>query len=637
MLRLRNIGRLFTGTSVGVIENAAVICDGDKIAWCGPHGQEPHELADVRHRSRVEVPCAAIREDDVWPAVERALDEEPLPSHTVSLAVDRARTHDSSRNTPVLDQDALELRLFRRVGRVPRLDRRLALGNRDRELGKVIDSLRLVERPAERLSEHTGGLVRVQVRAALRLRNDLVDHAQLETVRGVRLEGGSSLPSLAGVAPEDGRASLRRDDRVDRVLLHQHSVGQRRRDRTAGAALADHARHDRDAQSRHQRLRARDRAALPVLLRDHARVGARDVDEAEDREAVALGEEHGFRNGQVSVLAPTGTIAFLMDCDTTGVEPDFALIKFKKLAGGGSFKIVNQSVPRALKKLGYTAAQVQAIVDYVRGTATLKSVPEFAPAELEARGLLPAEIAKVEKSLESVFDLRAAFAAHVIGGAALQRLGLDAGSKGKHVLAKLGYTDEQIDKATLVVCGRQTVEGAPFLKPEHHPVFDCANRCGPLGTRYIEPMGHVRMMAAVQPFLSGAISKTINLPHDGTVEEVEKIHAESWRLGLKAIALYRDGSKLSQPLNAVSDDEEEAAAADIEALAREGAPVRLVKGAYKEPPEVAFQEAFLHGDRFFLEGMHGVDGNRLVALHVVGLLVDDLSGLPGDATEIEQQ
>src|SRR2546422_669124 len=235
---------------------------------------------------------------------------------------------------------------------------------------------------------------------------------------------------------------------------------------------------------------------------------------------------------------------------TTGVEPDFALIKFKKLAGGGSFKIVNQSVPRALKKLGYAPAEVQAIVDYVRGTATLKSVPEFSPKELEARGLQQSEIAKVEKSLESVFDLRAAFGSHVIGAAALQRLGLDAGAKGKHVLAKLGYTDEQIDGATLVVCGRQTVEGARFLEPEDRPVFDCANRCGPLGTRFIEPMGHVRMMAAVQPFLSGAISKTINLPHDATVEEVERIHSESWRLGLKAIALYRDGSKLSQPLSA---------------------------------------------------------------------------------------
>ena len=266
--------------------------------------------------------------------------------------------------------------------------------------------------------------------------------------------------------------------------------------------------------------------------------------------AVLLGELHGYRNAQATVLAPTGTIGLLMDCDTTGVEPDFALIKFKKLAGGGSFKIVNQSVPRALKKQGYAPAEVQAIVDYVRGTASLKTVPDFAPAELEARGLLPAEIGKIEKSLESVFDLRASFAPHILGAPCLSRLGLDAGAKGKVVLAKLGYSEAQIDAATLVVCGRQTVEGAPFLKPAHYGVFDCANRCGPLGTRYIEPMGHVRMMAAAQPFLSGAISKTINLPSDATVDEVEKIHTDSWRLGIKAIALYRDGSKLSQPLSA---------------------------------------------------------------------------------------
>jgi ribonucleoside-diphosphate reductase alpha chain len=163
---------------------------------------------------------------------------------------------------------------------------------------------------------------------------------------------------------------------------------------------------------------------------------------------------------------------------------------------------------------------------------------------------LPAEIGKVEKSLESVFDLRAAFAPHILGAACLQRLGLDPAAKGKKVLARLGYTGAQIDSATLAICGRQTVEGAPFLKAEHYPVFDCANRCGPLGTRYIEPMGHVRMMAAAQPFLSGAISKTINLPTDATVDEVERIHFDSWRLGIKAIALYRDGSKLSQPLSA---------------------------------------------------------------------------------------
>src|SRR5207245_774998 len=194
--------------------------------------------------------------------------------------------------------------------------------------------------------------------------------------------------------------------------------------------------------------------------------------------AIALGEQHGYRNAQATVLAPTGTIGLLMDCDTTGVEPDFALIKFKKLAGGGSFKIVNQSVPRALKKLGYKPDEVQAIVNYVRGTATLKSIAEFAPKELLARGLLEPEVGKVEKSLESVFDLRAAFAPHVLGAACLSRLGLAATAKGEVVLKKLGYTTEQIDAASLTVCGRQTVEGAPFLRPEHYGVFDCANRCG---------------------------------------------------------------------------------------------------------------------------------------------------------------
>src|SRR5882762_1714585 len=285
---------------------------------------------------------------------------------------------------------------------------------------------------------------------------------------------------------------------------------------------------------------------------DHALAPSELIDAAHEcwNRAVQLGEQNGYRNAQATVLAPTGTIGLLMDCDTTGVEPDFALIKFKKRAGGGSFKIVNQSVPRALKKLGYKPEEVQAIVDYVRGTATLKSIADFAPKELVARGLTEAEIGKVEKSLESVFDLRASFAPHVLGAACLSRLGLPTTTKGEAMLKKLGYTTEQIDAASLVVCGHQTVEGAPFLKPEHYGVFDCANRCGPLGTRYIEPMGHVRMMAATQPFLSGAISKTINMPHDATVPDVERIHRESWRLGLKAIAIYRDGCKQSQPLSA---------------------------------------------------------------------------------------
>ncbi|MBS2022633.1 MAG: vitamin B12-dependent ribonucleotide reductase [Deltaproteobacteria bacterium] len=304
--------------------------------------------------------------------------------------------------------------------------------------------------------------------------------------------------------------------------------------------------------------------------------------------AVKLGEQHGYRNAQATVLAPTGTIGLLMDCDTTGVEPDFALIKFKKLAGGGSFKIVNQSVPRALKKLGYAPAEVQAIVDFVRGTASLKSTANFSPVELVARGLTEAEVAKIEKTLESVFDLRQAFAPHVLGAACLERLGLKPNAKGAAVLEKLGYTAAQIDADSLTVCGRQTVEGAPFLKVEHYAVFDCANRCGPLGTRYIEPMGHVRMMAAAQPFLSGAISKTINMPADATVADVEQIHTDSWKLGLKAIAIYRDGSKLSQPLSAGDKDKKKEPiepAKDVKALAAQ------IAGMMKVTPEVALKMA----------------------------------------------
>ena len=179
-------------------------------------------------------------------------------------------------------------------------------------------------------------------------------------------------------------------------------------------------------------------------------------------EAVELGEDFGYRNAQATVLAPTGTIGFMMDCDTTGVEPDIALVKYKKLVGGGLMKIVNQTVPPALEKLGYTAPEIEAIVHYI---------------------------------------------------------------------------DEQ-----------ETIEGAPSLKDEHLPVFDCAFKAAN-GERSIDYMGHIRMMGATQPFISGAISKTVNVPRNATVEDIEKAYVESWRLGAKAISIYRDGSKRTQPLN----------------------------------------------------------------------------------------
>jgi ribonucleoside-diphosphate reductase alpha chain len=286
---------------------------------------------------------------------------------------------------------------------------------------------------------------------------------------------------------------------------------------------------------------------------------------------VSLGQEHGFRNAQATVLAPTGTIGLLMDCDTTGVEPDFALVKFKKLAGGGYFKIVNQSVPEALRRLGYSAAQCQEIVAYVSGTNTLLAAPGVNRASLKARGFTDADLAKVEAAIPGVFDLELAFGHWVLGDEAYARLGAPADRPkfGFSLLRHLGFTATEIEGANDVIVGRMTIEGAPHLREEHYAVFDCANRCGKIGQRYLYPTSHVKMMAAVQPFLSGAISKTVNLPNDSTVEEVREIYEEGWKLGLKAVALYRDGCKASQPLTSSkekSDDKKPEVASEAERL-----------------------------------------------------------------------
>ncbi|MFQ5720235.1 MAG: vitamin B12-dependent ribonucleotide reductase, partial [Acidobacteriota bacterium] len=301
-------------------------------------------------------------------------------------------------------------------------------------------------------------------------------------------------------------------------------------------------------------------------------------------ECLDLGAKHGFRNAQATVLAPTGTIGLLMDCDTTGVEPDFAPVKFKKLAGGGYFKIVNESVPRALRTLGYSAEEVRDMVTYARGTQSLSGVPFVNRETLLARGLLAEEIDRVEAALPSALNLAGAFNRHVLGDDALRRLDFDLATapSGDHLLAALGYTTAEIEAANDTVCGAMTLEGAPHLRDEHLAVFDCANRCGNRGTRFIAPMGHVRMMGAVQPFLSGAISKTVNLPHEATVKDVEEIYVEGWKLGLKAVALYRDGCKLSQPLNATSG---EGAVAEAPADRPVPIPVAVAQAAPPVPPE----------------------------------------------------
>ena len=275
--------------------------------------------------------------------------------------------------------------------------------------------------------------------------------------------------------------------------------------------------------------------------------------------ALSLGEKHGYRNAQVTVIAPTGTIGLVMDCDTTGVEPDFALVKFKKLAGGGYFKIINQSLPPALSKLGYDKSQIDDIVAYAVGRKTLAGAPGIDHEALAAKGFDDATIRKVEAALQSAFDVGYAFGKHILGEAFCRdvlKLGdAQLGQWNFDVLAHLGFTKAEIAAANDYVCGTMTVEGAPHLKPEHLPVFDCANRCGRIGKRFIAFDAHIHMMAAVQPFISGAISKTINMPHEATLDDVKRAYRLSWEMMVKAVALYRDGSKLSQPLSSGIEDD----------------------------------------------------------------------------------
>ncbi len=296
--------------------------------------------------------------------------------------------------------------------------------------------------------------------------------------------------------------------------------------------------------------------------------------------ALTVGEEHGYRNAQVTVLAPTGTIGLVMDCDTTGIEPDFALVKFKKLAGGGYFKIVNGSVDMALRRLGYTPEQIIAIEQFAKGTSSLEGAPHVNRATLRARGFDEAALGKIEAALAGAFELSFAFNRFVLGDEFCKGvLGLDDAQLGDWNFSLLrdglGFSDQQIDEASDTICGRMTLEGAPFLRDEHLPVFDCATPCGKHGSRFIRPLGHVDMMAAAQPFISGAISKTINLPQTATIADVKEAYRYAWERMIKAVALYRDGSKLSQPL-ATSYD----LGGDTEAEEPEA-------GAYQTPLKIA--------------------------------------------------
>ena len=304
-------------------------------------------------------------------------------------------------------------------------------------------------------------------------------------------------------------------------------------------------------------------------------LAARD---ASDR-ALKQGEKHGYRNAQVTVIAPTGTIGLVMDCDTTGIEPDFAIVKFKKLAGGGYFKIINQTIPKALKKLGYSQSQIDEIIGYAKGTGSLEGCPHINRSSLQEKGFSETELTAIEEELPRSFDLRFVFNQWTLGTEfCTETLGCSAAQLNApdfNMLKALGFTEDQIEAANDYVCGTMTIEGSPHLKEEHYAVFDCANKSGRKSTRSIAPEGHIRIMAAAQPFISGSISKTINLPASATVEDIKDAYLLSWKLGLKSNALYRDGSKLSQPLNATSDElaefleevEEEAHGPDVSSVA----------------------------------------------------------------------
>ncbi|WMJ73652.1 vitamin B12-dependent ribonucleotide reductase [Cytophagaceae bacterium ABcell3] len=279
-------------------------------------------------------------------------------------------------------------------------------------------------------------------------------------------------------------------------------------------------------------------------------------------EALESGQEYGFRNAQATVLAPTGTIGLLMDCDTTGIEPDFALVKFKKLSGGGYFKIINSAVPAALKSLGYSKAEADAIITYATGSASFTKAPHINKETLLQKGFTLEEISTLEASLKSAFHLNFVFTSSMLGASCMDRLGFDKAIYQKpdfNLLQALGFTNKQIEEANNFICGTMTLEGAPYLKKEHLPVFDCANKCGNKGTRFLQPKAHIKMMAAAQAFITGAISKTINFPNEATEDEIKENLELCWKLGLKACTVYRDGSKMSQPLSTSSDKKEDSA------------------------------------------------------------------------------
>ena len=313
--------------------------------------------------------------------------------------------------------------------------------------------------------------------------------------------------------------------------------------------------------------------------------------------AVREGEEHGYRNAQTTVIAPTGTIGLIMGADTTGVEPQFSLVQFKTLAGGGSLRIVNKGVPSALRRLGYSDSECKTIEEYIIGTGRIAGCPSLPVDRLMEAGLSGKDLAEIESKMGDVFDIRSAFAPSLLGKE------LCTGSLGMtedqyedaffDTLSFLGFTQEEVDAAGEHIFGNLTIEGAPGLKEEHLAVFDCATPCGAKGRRSIAWPAHVKMMAAAQPFISGAISKTINMPSNSTVDDVREAYNLSHTTMNKACAVYRDCSKLSQPLmNKLVEDtdltEEVTEDDPIERMVEETVKVLPVPEAVAQPVAESF-------------------------------------------------
>ena len=366
-------------------------------------------------------------------------------------------------------------------------------------------------------------------------------------------------------------------------------------------------------------------SVAPVALDANAALDSRLAKAATDAwtRALQLGERHGFRNAQTTVIAPTGTIGLVMDCDTTGIEPDFALVKFKKLAGGGYFRIINRAVPEALHTLGYAEDKIDDIVTYAIGHGTLRGAPGVGHEALAAKGFTAAALSAVEEALANAYDIKFVFNKWTLGeDFCVEALGLSHAQLDDlsfDMLDGLGFTESEIAAASAYCCGAMTLEEAPHLAVEHLPVFDCATPCGRVGTRYLSPESHIRMMAAAQPFISGAISKTINMPHSASVEDCKSAYMLSWRLGLKANALYRDGSKLSQPLTTTMFEEVEAEEAEVEQtpiivqktaerIVREIAAARSVRLKLPQRRKGYTQKASVGGHKIYLHTGEYDDG-----------------------------